>query len=789
MRIFETGRRGAAAWALLWALAMATAAHATAKRWQARRPPTPEAYAVRVDRAPRLDGRLDDPLWQRAKPVTDFLEREPDQGERPTEKTTVRILYTKKEIYFGILCRDDHPNRIIATQLNRDGSLRLDDYFEIIIDPTHSLRDAYAFEFNPLGTRRDGLIVDEGHTEAGWNGIWTSSAHITPRGWTATIGIPFFTLNLDRSGDMVWGLNLMRFIRRKNEEDLWSGWEREYGVRKISQEGELLGLNGIDGGRLLIVKPYVLGGFRHLPPGAAGSTLGHPGMNPLDTGGLDVMLGLRSNVVANFTANTDFATAGVDTTRFNLSPYPLFYPERRQFFLENAGVFDFPMNLGHDRLFFSRQVGIDANTGDEVPVNGGAKVTGSLDGFDFGAMDVQTRAKGPDPWANFGVVRLKRSLFGGSYIGVMGIDKRSGSPTDSYNQSGGVDTRLILHKNVDVSAFAAFTNSPGLSGQNADVGGTLTYRNDWLNVMADTRRVGGNFNPEVGFVGRTDCYCNFIGTTFRPRPNIPGVRELDLGGSFENDQTTLGMLQTQDWNSSFQLRFNNGSTFGLNLANQTEQQITDAFDLYKSIEIQPGLYSWMRHSIYYSSAQDSPVIWHVSDAFGGYYDGHLNQAGASVNYRAGEHWTFGLNQQWNRFQLPEGDFSVALGGTSINYSFSRFFTVSSLLQMNTAHTQAASANVALRWHYRTDSDLYLIYTAGPRFASIQGNSTAINQNEFLVKLTYSFNPCIHCVRGSSGRHSRLTSTPAGRAAAWLNAVDPSRAIASRTWSPSNGGGE
>ena len=780
MEIFGTTRRGAVLGLLLCVFGGAATGHATHRRQEVAGPP--EAYAVRVDRAPRLDGRLDDPLWQRAKPITNFREREPDEGGTPTEKTSVRILYTKREIYFGILCQDSDPKGIIATQLGRDGGLGLDDYFEIIIDPTHSLRDAYAFEFNPLGTRRDGLVVDEGHTDTGWNGIWTSSARITPQGWTATIGIPFFTMNLERSGGMVWGLNLMRFIRRKNEEDLWSGWRREYGVRKISEEGELLGLGRINGDRLLIVKPYALAGFRHLPAGAIGTTLGHPGMNPRDTGGVDIMLGLRSNVEANFTANTDFATAGVDSTQFSLSPYPLFFPERRQFFLENAGVFAFPMNFGADRLFFSRQIGIDANSGDEVPINGGAKITGSLDGFDFGAMDVDTRAEGPDPTANFSVVRVKRALFGASYVGVMGIDKQSGSTTDPYNQSGGVDTRLVFHKNIAVTGFAAATRSPGLSGQNADAGGGVEYRNDWLNVMADTRRVGENFNPEVGFIGRTDCFCNFIATTLRPRPNIPGVRELDFGGAFEHDATTAGALQTQDWSGSFQMRFNDGSMFGVNLASATAQQITSSFDLYKNTEIQPGLYRWMRHQFMYVSPQDSPVTWNVSDAFGGYYDGDLNQAGASVHYRAGEHWSFGLNQQWNRFQLPEGDFSVALGGTSINYAFSRFFSVSSLLQMNTAHTQAASANVLLRWHYRPDSDLFLIYPAGPRFASVQGNSTALNQNEFLVKFTYSFNPCIHCGRGSSGRDSQLADNEGDRTAALEPAVEPAATAPSRVYS-------
>jgi hypothetical protein len=777
MAIFGKARRGAVLAVLLCVCGAVTAAHAATSPFE---PAAPVAYAVRVNRAPELNGTLDDPIWSLAKPITDFRQREPAQGQPATERTSVRVLYTKKEIYFGIFCHDNDPRGIVATQLGRDAWLGLDDYFEITIDPTRSLSDAYVFEVNPLGTQRDGLIVNEGGDNTGWNGIWTSSARITPQGWIATIGIPFFTLNLDRSKGMSWGLNLMRFIRRKNEEDLWSSWQREYGVNKISEEGELIGRRPIDGGRLLVVKPYVLGGFRQLPPSAAGSTLGHPGFNPRDTGGVDVMLGLRSNVVANFTTNTNFATAGVDTNQFNLSPYPLFYPERRQFFLENAGIFSFPLNIGNDQLFFSRQIGIDPNTGNEVPINGGAKVTGSIGGYQFGGMEVQTRAKGPSPWENFDVLSLKRMLFNGSYVGVMGIDKQTGSHTDPYNQSGGVDTRLVLGNNIDVGGFAAATRSPGLSGQNADVGGYVVYQNNWFNTMVDTRRVGVNFNPEVGFIGRNNCYCNFIASNFSPRPNIPGVRQFNIGGSFENDSTTNWGLETQTWDGSFNVLFNNGSMVGLDLANGTQQQITGAFDIYKSIEIQPGLYSWLRHQVVYVSAQNKPVTWSVNDSFGGYYNGNLNQTGASINYRDGEHWSFGLSQQLSRFQLPEGDFQVALGGTSVDYSFSRFFSISSLLQMDTAHTQAASANVLLRWQYRPDSDLYLVYTAGPRFASIQGNSTAINQNEFLVQFTYSFNPCFHCSLGSSGRHSQLADNLAMRTAAWMRALNPGAALADRT---------
>ena len=391
------------------------------------------ANAVRVERAPRLDGTLDDPVWQQAVAITDFRQREPYEGQPATEHTEVRVLYTRNEVYFGIVCHDSVANGPVATQLRRDVTQELDDYFEIVIDSRLDRRNAYVFQINPLGTQRDALITDErvGDTQdgdPGWDGVWTSEARRTRDGWTATIAIPFSTLNFMRSRDVVWGVNFKRFIRRKNEEDLWSGWRRTFGASKISQAGELHGIIEIGSGRLFIVKPYALGGFSHLPDDAIASGL-TPGTSALHTGGVDVKIGLRSNLVANLTVNTDFADSDVDVQQFNLTPYKLFFPEKRQFFLENAGVFAFPLSLGQsaDQLFFSRQIGIDPVTGQEVPINGGAKVTGTLGGFELGAMDVDTRTSGPNPGANYAVLRAKRSLWGtGSYVGVMGVDKRSG---------------------------------------------------------------------------------------------------------------------------------------------------------------------------------------------------------------------------------------------------------------------------------------------------------------------------------------------------------------------------
>ncbi len=719
------------------------------------------AKATRVERAPGLDGTLNDPEWQSATPISDFLQREPFEGQTPTEKTEVRILYDKHDVYFGIVCFDSDPNKIVARELRRDVPQELDDYFEIIIDSAHDRRNAYVFQINPRGTQRDALITEEQRTESdqgdgdpGWDGVWTSETRITKQGWTATIAIPFSTLNFMQSRDVIWGINFKRFIRRKNEEDLWSGWRRAYGAARISQAGDLNGISNIGSGRLFIVKPYGLTGFSHFPPSAAGTGYA-PGTSALYTGGVDVKVGLRSNLVANFTVNTDFADADVDTLQFNLTPYKLFFPEKRQFFLENAGVFNFPLGADSgDLLFFSRNIGIDPITGEEVPINGGGKVTGSIDGFELGVMDGETRSSGPNPHANYAVARVKRSLWGGSYIGVMGIDKRSGNPLDSFKQTSGADTRLVLHKDLVLTGYATQTRTPGIYSGQTNSGAGVAYQNSWFEGSAQHRKVGPNFNPEVGFLERNNCICDYADVNFKPRPKLRGVRELNFEGFIFHAPDTNHVLETQEWQNTIRIEFNNGAYSDDDIVDVFTQRLTTPFNIYKNIFIPAGEYHWTRHQLTYGSAQDRRLMMSFFERFGTYYNGHLNEARVRATYRANERLSFSFAEQWNRFRLglvtdPAGNllppsaanFSVVFGSFQTNYSFSRFLTLSALLQMDTANTQAASANIRLRWNYRPDSDLFFIYTAGQRFASlVAANPPQYYENRFAIKFTYSWRP-------------------------------------------------
>src|SRR5215472_7626408 len=696
-----------------------------------------DGEAIRVEHAPKLDGTLDDPLWQTAKPITDFHQREPYEGQPPTERTEVRILYDRHAVYFGIHCHDSEPSKIVATELRRDVSQDLDDHFEILIDSNHDKRGGYVFQINPLGTQLDGLIVEEQGIgegtdfDSGWDGVWISEARIAKDGWTATVEIPFTTLNFTQSQNVMWGLNFKRFIRRKNEEDLWSAYRRTYGITKVSQAGELTGITDIRTGRLFVVKPYGLLQYDKQDNQNAKFPV---------TGGLDVKYGLRSNLVLNLTGNTDFADTDVDQVQFNLTPFKIFIPEKRQFFLENAGVFNFSLG-DQDQLFFSRQVGIDPVTGQQVPINGGAKLTGTIGRLALGVMEVDTRSSGPNPYANYAVVRLKESLWGGSYVGVMGIDKRSGNVAGTFNQTGGVDTRLVFARDFVFDGHLAGTQSPGNHSGASDAGASLHYKSNWLEAIAAKRKIGPNFTPELGFIERTDSNQEYADATFKVRPKTEGIRELQFEGFIFHSPDTRGVVQTQEWQGTFRAEFHNGAYTDDDIADVFTQRITTPLNIYKSIFIPNGLYHFARHQLTYGSRLDRRFTYNFFERFGSYYGGTLNEFRVRATYRPTARFSASLVQTWNRFRLPQGNFSVDLASLQGSYSFSRFLSLSSTLQMDTANTQAVSANIRLRYNYRPDSDLFVIYNLGTQFVSLAAaNPQQIRETRFAIKFTYSFLP-------------------------------------------------
>jgi hypothetical protein len=325
----------------------------------------------------------------------------------------------------------------------------------------------------------------------------------------------------------------------------------------------------------------------------------------------------------------------------------------------------------------------------------------------------------------------------------MGIDKRSGDVTSPFHQTSGVDGRFVLLRNLVVNGYAAQTRTPGYSSGQSNLGAGMNFRSNWLDFQAEHRRIGPNFNPQVGFLERTDCICDYADATFKTRPSFWGVRELQFEGFIFHAPDTHHVVQTQEWQSTFRAEFHNGSYTDDDVVDVFAQRLTTPFNIYKNVSIPVGVYNWTRHQLTYGTPQDRRLTMQFFERFGSYYNGRLNELRGRASYRANERLSLSLGPQWNRFRLPlpDGHFSVVFGALETDYAFSRFLSLSTIVQVDTANTQAVSANIRLRWNYRPDSDLYVIYTAGQKFASLAAiNPAQFYENRFVVKYTYSFRP-------------------------------------------------
>ncbi len=458
----------------------------------------------------------------------------------------------------------------------------------------------------------------------------------------------------------------------------------------------------------------------------------------LHRGGGDIKYGLASNLIAVGTVNTDFSDADVDQQQFNLTPYPIFVPEKRRFFLEDSDVFNFLL-WNQDLLFFTRQIGIDPVSGQEVPIDGGGKIAGSAAGFDLGVMDVRTRSAGLNPAANYAIVRVKRPLTPGSYIGFMATDKQSGNPLDPYNRSGGVDAKFILFRNLNLRGYYAKTWTSALHGDNTALGGRLTYANNWFNIYAGHGVTQRNFNSEIGFVTRIDDQPTIFQFNFTPRPHVLDIRELDLGGFVGHDPNTAGKLIYKEWTPTIRVLFNSSAEIDSSPWDVVYQFLAQPLNLYKNISIPVGSYHFTSHSVTYLSSGNHRITYTAFEQYGTYYSGHLNSATVTAQYRPNAHMAVALNDTLNSFRLPQGNFDIDLAGVEISYAFNRFVNLTTFVQSDTAQNQAVSANIRLRYTFRPDSDLYVIYNAGNRFQSLAaGNPVEVRQQKVAVKVTYSW---------------------------------------------------
>jgi hypothetical protein len=684
----------------------------------------------------KIDGRLDEPSWSQAEAATDFRQQEPNEGEPATEKTEVRLLFDDKNLYVGVHAFDSEPSRINSRELVRDAAFWNDDTVEIILDTYHDRRNAYRFTVNPLGTQQDALITDEGRDiNLSWDAPWISAGRTDETGWIVEIAIPVTTLRFTAGAD-TWGLNFARIIRRKNEQNLWTSWQRSFGLERVSQAGELVGVEGIKRRRLLEVKPYASGGWREGVP-----LIGEPGFDAGIQGkaGLEVAkVGITPSLTAEFTANPDFGQAEVDTQIVNLTRFSVFFPEKRDFFLENAGIFLFG-RAEANQLFFTRRIGL-TDDGAPVPIDYGAKITGKVGPYNIGFFQVQTRKLGDTasifhvPRQQFTVARVKRDLFERSYIGAMFVNREGGTSANGtrYNRGAGVDAEFNLTDHYQLKAFLMGTATPGVRSSFLSGRIDSRFENDLWRFITVYEDIGSNFNPEVGFIERKAIHQYFGQLAYKPRPRfIPHVLQMEFETQIEYYTDRSNNLATRQTELSWETVFRNSSDFFVRPIEYVRDVLTEPFEIRPGIVIPPGSYTFNRPRVSFTSDNSKRLVFTGRYKWGDFYNGRRDEITAGMTFRPNAHLLFDFNDSFNSVRLPQGEFTTNLVAGRINYNFSRKLLTSALMQLNSV-ARLTAINIRLRYIYKPNSDLFVIYN------QTTGAGLERPSYSFQIKLTRDF---------------------------------------------------
>ena len=669
--------------------------------------------ALQVNDEIKIDGVLDEAPWSLAQPATDFRQERPTEGEAATEKTEVRVLFDHHNIYFGIRAFDSDATHINAREFVRDASFSNDDKVEILLDTYHDRRNAFRFAVNPLGTQQDALITDEGRdVNISWDAPWISEGHIDAEGFVVEIAIPLTTLRFTEGID-TWGFNVARIIRRKNEENLWTSWQRSFGLERVSQAGELTGVGEIHRRFLREFKPYVSGEWREGIPLA--------GERGLDAGararaGLEVAkIGITPSLTAEFTVNPDFGQAEVDTQIINLTRFSVFFPEKRDFFLENSGIFLFGRQ-GENQAFFTRRIGL-TDQGLPMPIDYGAKVTGKVGPYNIGFLQVQTRRVGQAttglgiPRQQFSVLRVKRDIFERSYVGAIFVNRQGATVAggNSYNRVGGADAELNLTDHYKVKAFWMGSATPGVRSSAGSSRLESIFENDLYRFITVYEDVGSKFNPEIGFIERNAIHQYFGQFAYKPRPRfIPHVQQMEFETQLEYYSDRADKLATRQTELSWDTIFKNSSEFFFRPIEDVTDVLPEPFEIRPGIIIPAGTYHFNRPRVSYTSDLSKPIVFTMREKWGDFYSGKRYETTAGITWRPNAHLLVDLSESHNIVRLPAGNFSTSLFAGRINYNFSRKLLTSALIQLNSA-ARVSVINVRLRYIYRPNSDFFVVY--------------------------------------------------------------------------------
>jgi len=703
-------------------------------------PPVTQAY--RLSASPQLDGSVaDDAAWRAVQPTTRFWQVRPNEGHPATQRTEVYVGFTDESLYIGVICFDDDPAGIIVTDSRRDSSLEDTDSFQVILDSYHDKQNGFVFGTNPAGIEFDGQVVKQatdtfgsgaGGFNRNWDTSWSVKAVISDIGWGAEMEIPFKSLRYGSEDVQSWGINFQRNIRRNNEVAYWSPLTRQHDLYRVTDAGTLENLE-VPGQRNLKITPYVLG---------LASSGGEqpPGTQYDEEFGFDIKYSLTPSLTLDATYNTDFAQVEVDEQQVNLNRFDLFFPEKRPFFLENAGQFAVG-DGGEVELFFSRRIGI-SDDGDQIPIDAGLRLSGRMGRATNVGLLYMSTEEVPNiaPGKEFAVARVNqelanRSSIGALFVGCDGDGSLLPQSCDDSNRTYAIDGRWGIGENVDIEGWAAQTDTPGLSGSDDAFSVTANYSSaEWTNFLSYTQ-VGANFNPEVGFLRRSN-YRKYNALIFRRiRPDdLWGLHEIrphvNYSGywDFDGFQETGRLHLDSHWEWKSGLELHTG-------ANATLEGVKIAFDIVDGVTIDPGTYKNEEVQFVFFTNVAAPLSFGLNLTAGGFFSGDRVFVEPSLNYRIGETFSTEISWAHNDIDLPvtNGEFEVNLAQLRVSYSFTPKILLQALVQYDDVNDVTAT-NLRFSWLQSANAGLFVVYNEINEFDSLGRDSG----KEFIIKFSRIF---------------------------------------------------
>ena len=670
--------------------------------------------AVRIKEPLTLDGRLDEAAYAITRPASGFIQQEPLAGTPATEDTEVWIFFDDDNVYVGMRCLDSRPDRIVANEMRRDnGNIFQNDSVTVVFDTFYDRRGAFFFQTNPLGGLRDALVVRENTTNFDWNTVWDVKTSRFDGGWTVEMAIPFKSLRYPRNRPQIWGFNARRGVRAKNEHSLLAPVPRSYlgnGVQNLSIASTLVGIEPPPASRNIELKPSLMSGLTTNRAAAV------PFSNRFDKSySVDAKYGLTNSMILDFTYKTDFAQVEIDEQQVNLTRFSLFFPEKREFFLEGQNVFDFAGTGVAGRtdvpiLFFSRRIGLQ---GQPVPILGGARLTGRMGRTSIGLLNIHTEDAPAVRAAATGflVARLKRDVLRRSSIGLIATRRTPSLSGAGTNDVYGADANMTFYTNLQINGYYARSATTGLRGDADSYRGQFNYAADRYGVQFERVKNGPAFNPEVGFVRRPNTRRTLSVLRFSPRPrSMPGVRKLSFEGAYDRFVDDVGILQTELAQGEFRTDFESADAFVLNF-NANYEFLNAPFRIARGVTVPVGGFHFNAVETSYVLGPQRRVSGTISANRGRFYGGDRTGVAYSGRLNLTSQLTVEPRLSLDSVQLPQGDFTTKLAGARTTYTISPRMAASALVQYNSS-LNTIESNARFRWEYQPGSDLFVVYTDG-----------------------------------------------------------------------------